>query len=140
MSQIWIPKDASLLPVICGTNHMNLLFLERALADGALKAESQGGGIRLDGTDEAVATAELALTVFETVLAKNPNAGVPALEGAIQQARTPDQQYLTLTGLKVPSKPNISISSPARKTISFLASDLRAPGKHFWLSPLALPH
>ncbi|MEM1147255.1 MAG: PhoH family protein [Pseudomonadota bacterium] len=104
MSQIWTPKDASLLPVICGTNHMNLLFLERALADGALKAESQGGSIRLDGTDEAVATAELALTVFETVLAKNPNAGIPALEGAIQQARTPDQQYLTLTGLKVPIK------------------------------------
>ncbi len=104
MSQVWTPKDAALLPVICGPNHMNLLYLESELADGDLKAESQGGSIRLDGSSEAMATAELALSVFEAVLAKNPDAGLPALEGALEQARTPNQSYKTLTGLKVPIK------------------------------------
>ena len=104
MSQIWEPRDASLLPVICGPNHKNLLLLETELADGDLKAESQGGGIRLDGSADAVSTAELALTAFEATLAKNPDAGLPALEGALEQARTPNQSYKTLTGLKVPIK------------------------------------
>ena len=104
MSQIWTPKDAALLPVICGTNHMNLVYLESELADGALKAESQGGGIRLDGSAEAVNTAEMALSAFEALLAKNPDAGLGALEGAVEQARTPSQNYQTLTGLKVPIK------------------------------------
>lgn len=83
---------------------MNLLYLENELVDGALKAESQGGGIKLAGSAEAMATAELALTVFEAVLAQNPNAGIAALEGALEQARTPNQHYRTLTGLKVPIK------------------------------------
>ncbi|MEL6726480.1 MAG: PhoH family protein [Pseudomonadota bacterium] len=104
MSQVWTPQDASLLPVICGPNHMNLLYLENELSAGSLKAESQGGGIRLEGSDEAVATAELSLSVFETVLSQNPNAGIAALEGALDQARTPNQHYRTLTGLKVPIK------------------------------------
>lgn len=104
MSQVWTPKDAALLPVICGPNHMNLLYLESELAAGDLKAESQGGGIRLQGSAEAVATAEMALTVFEAVLAKNAEAGLPALEGALEQARSPSQNYQTLTGLKVPIK------------------------------------
>ena len=104
MSQIWTPKDAALLPVICGTNHMNLVYLESELADGALKAESQGGGIRLDGSAEAVNTAEMALSAFEALLAKNPDAGLGALEGAVEQARTQSQNYQTLTGLKVPIK------------------------------------
>ena len=46
LSQIWEPRDAALLPVICGPNHKNLLLLETELSDGDLKAESQGGGIR----------------------------------------------------------------------------------------------
>lgn len=104
MSQIWTPKDASLLPVICGPNHMNLLFLETELSDGKLKAESQGGEIRLDGSQEAIAIALTALTAFEATLAQNPDAGVEALEGAVEQARSPEQQYHTLTGLKVPIK------------------------------------
>ena len=104
MSHIWTPKDASLLPVICGTNHMNLVYLESELVDGALKAESQGGGIRLDGSAEAIHTAEAALSAFEALLAKNPDAGLGALEGALEQARTPSQNYQTLTGLKVPIK------------------------------------
>ena len=104
MSRTWDPRDASLLPVICGPNHKNLLVLETALSDGNLKAESQGGGIRLEGTKDAISTAETALTVFETLLESNPNAGLPALEGAIEQAKTPSQSYKTLTGLKVPIK------------------------------------
>ncbi|MEM1088142.1 MAG: PhoH family protein [Pseudomonadota bacterium] len=108
MSRIWTPTDGSLLPVICGPNHMNLLYLEGELTDGDLKAESQGGGIRLDGSEEAINTAESALSVFEAVLASNPDAGIPALEGALEQARTPSQTYQTLTGLKVPIKAQTS--------------------------------
>lgn len=104
MSQIWTPKDATLLPVICGPNHMNLLYLESEMADGNLKVESQGGGIKLEGSNEAIATAIVALTAFEAMLAQNPDAGIPALEGALEQARTPSQNYRTLTGLKVPIK------------------------------------
>ena len=104
MSQVWTPKDASLLPVICGPNHMNLLYLESELSDGNLKVESQGGGIRLDGSAEAIAVVQVALSAFEAVLAKNLEAGIPALEGALEQARSPEQNYRTLTGLKVPIK------------------------------------
>ena len=104
MSQIWEPRDSGLLQVICGPNHKNLLLLETELDDGQFKAESQGGGILLDGSDEAIAIAETALTAFEALLAQNPNAGLPALEGALEQARTPNQAYQTLSGLKVPIK------------------------------------
>ena len=83
---------------------MNLVYLESELVDRALKAESQGGGIRLDGSAEAVHTAAAALTAVEALLAKNPDAGLGALEGALEQARTPSQIYQTLTGLKVPIK------------------------------------
>lgn len=124
MSQVWTPKDASLLPVICGPNHMNLLYLENELADGALKAESQGGGIRLEGSDEAVATAEVALSVFETVLAENPEAGIGALEGAVAQARTPSQTYRTLTGLKTPIKAQTNTQAKYLDLLSGTENDL----------------
>lgn len=124
MSQVWTPKDAALLPVICGPNHMNLLYLESELADGDLKAESQGGGIRLQGSLESVATAELALSVFEAVLAKNPEAGLPALEGAVEQARTPNQSYKTLTGLKVPIKAQTNAQAKYLDLLTGTANDL----------------
>ena len=104
MNRIWLPRNLSLLPMICGPNHINLIYLEGELSSGDLKAESQGEGIRLSGSAEAISTAETALSVFEAVLVKNPDAGIPALEGAIEQARTPSQTYRTLTGLKVPIK------------------------------------
>jgi phosphate starvation-inducible PhoH-like protein len=110
--------------VICGPNHKNLLVLETELADGDLKAESQGGGIRLQGSADAVATAQLALTAFEATLAKNPEAGVPALEGAIEQARTPDQSYQTLTGLKVPIKPQTNTQAKYLDLLTGTKNDL----------------
>ncbi|MEL7453606.1 MAG: PhoH family protein, partial [Pseudomonadota bacterium] len=67
-----------------------------------MKLESQGGGIKLEGSAEAIASVQIALTAFETLLAQNPQAGIPALEGALEQARSPEQNYQTLTGLKVP--------------------------------------
>lgn len=124
MSQVWTPKDASLLSIICGPNHMNLLYLESELTDGALKAESQGGGIKLDGSTDATATAELALTVFETVLAENPDAGLAALEGALEQARTPDQHYRTLTGLKVPIKAQTNMQAKYLDLLAGTENDL----------------
>ncbi|MEO0450681.1 MAG: PhoH family protein [Pseudomonadota bacterium] len=124
MSQVWTPQDASLLPVICGPNHMNLLYLENELSAGSLKAESQGGGIRLEGSDEAVATAELSLSVFETVLSQNPNAGIAALEGALDQARTPNQHYRTLTGLKVPIKAQTNAQAKYLELLTGAKNDL----------------
>ncbi|MCB4379860.1 PhoH family protein, partial [Synechococcus sp. MU1644] len=124
MSQIWEPRDAALLPVICGPNHKNLLFLEAELADGDLKAESQGGGIRLAGSADAVATAELALSAFEATLAKNAEAGLPALEGALEQARTPNQSYKTLTGLKVPIKPQTNTQAKYLDLLTGTTNDL----------------
>lgn len=124
MSQIWEPRDAALLQLVCGPNHKNLLLLEAELADGDLKAESQGGGIRLQGSDDAVAIAELALTSFEATLAKNPDAGLPALEGAIEQARTPEQSYKTLTGLKTPIKPQTNTQAKYLDLLTGTKNDL----------------
>jgi len=90
---------------------MNLLYLEKELTDGDLIAESQGGGIELSGSVEAVATAELALAAFEAIVSKNPEAGIPELEGALEQARTPSQSYKTLVGLKVPIKPQTNMQA-----------------------------
>ena len=84
---------------------MHLLLLEEALSDGKLSAESQGDGVRLKGTAEAESLAENALSAFEVILAKNSDAGLAALEGAIEQARSPAQNYITLTGLSTPIKP-----------------------------------
>ena len=103
---------------------MNLLYLEAELADGVLKAESQGGGINLEGSSEAVTTAELALTAFEAVLTKNPDAGIPALEGALEQARTPSQPYQTLTGLKVPIKPQTNMQAKYLDLLTGTKNDL----------------
>lgn len=105
MSRLWEPNDPSLLAYVCGPNHMHLLLLEEALSDGKLSAESQGEGIRLKGSAEAESLAEDALSAFEAILAKNNDAGVAALEGAIEQARAPNQVYGTLTGLKTLIKP-----------------------------------
>lgn len=124
MSQIWEPRDAALLQLVCGPNHKNLLLLEAELADGDLKAESQGGGIRLQGSDDAIAIAELALTSFEATLAKNPDAGLPALEGAIEQARTPEQSYKTLTGLKTPIKPQTNTQAKYLDLLTGTKNDL----------------
>jgi len=124
LSQIWTPTDPALLPLICGPNHMNLLFLENELADGRLKAESQGGNIKLEGSPEAVTIAELALTAFETTLSNNADAGIPALEGAVEEARTPNQAYQTLTGLKVPIKPQTNMQAKYLDLLNGTKNDL----------------
>lgn len=124
MSRTWTPKDPALLPVICGPNHMNLLYLEAELADGELKLESQGGGIKLDGSAEAIATAEVALSAFEAILATNPDAGIPALEGALEQARSPEQNYHTLTGLKVPIKAQTNMQAQYLDLLTGTKNDL----------------
>ncbi len=105
MTRLWQPNDPSLLAYVCGPNHMHLLLLEEALSAGQLSAESQGGGISLSGSAEAVSLAQVALSAFESALAHNVEAGVGALEGAIEQARAPAQHFVTLTGLKVPIRP-----------------------------------
>jgi len=138
LSRVWQPNDAALLAYVCGPNHMHLLLLEEALSDGKLSAESQGEGIRLNGTAEAESLAETALSAFEAILAKNDQAGVSALEGAIEQARSPTQNFTALTGLKVPIKPQTSMQAKyldlltAEKTDLILAPGQPGPGRHFW--------
>ncbi len=105
MSKFWEPRDPDLLAYVCGPNHMHLLLLEEAVADGTLSAECFGGGIQLRGSAEAEALAEVALTEFEHILSRNDQAGISALEGAIEQARFPAQPFAALSGLKVPVKP-----------------------------------
>ncbi len=103
---------------------MHLLLLEEALADGKLSAESQGAGVRLNGSAEAESLAENALSAFEAVLAKNADAGVAALEGAIEQARTPEQSFATLTGLKVPIKPQTNRQAQYLNLLTSTGKDL----------------
>jgi len=103
---------------------MHLLLLEEALSDGKLSAESQGEGIRLNGTAEAESLAETALTAFEAILAKNDQAGVSALEGAIEQARSPTQNFTALTGLKVPIKPQTSMQAKYLDLLTAEKTDL----------------
>lgn len=121
---MWEPNDPSLLPVICGPNHMHLVQLEQEFADGKLSAESQGGGIQLTGSAQAESTAELALSIFETILAANPDAGAAALEGAIEQARVPAQTFGTLTGLKVPIKPQTNMQAKYLDLLTGTKTDL----------------
>lgn len=99
---------------------MHLLLLEEALSDGKLSAESQGEGIRLKGSASAISLAEDALSAFEAILSKNDEAGVSALEGAIEQARAPSQVYGSLTGLKVLIKPQTNRQA---KYLELLAGD-----------------
>lgn len=103
---------------------MHLLLLEEALSDGKLSAESQGEGIRLNGTAEAESLAETALSAFEAILAKNDQAGVSALEGAIEQARSPAQNFTALTGLKVPIKPQTSMQAKYLDLLTAEKTDL----------------
>jgi phosphate starvation-inducible PhoH-like protein len=124
LSRIWEPNDPRLLPVICGPNHMHLVHLEQEFSDGKLAAESQGGGIQLTGSAEAESTAELALSIFETILAANPDAGAAALEGAIEQARVPAQTFGTLTGLKVPIKPQTNTQAKYLDLLTGTKTDL----------------
>jgi len=124
LSRVWQPNDAALLAYVCGPNHMHLLLLEEALSDGKLSAESQGEGIRLNGTAEAESLAETALSAFEAILAKNDQAGVSALEGAIEQARSPTQNFTALTGLKVPIKPQTSMQAKYLDLLTAEKTDL----------------
>ena len=103
---------------------MHLVHLEQEFAAGKLSAESQGGGIQLKGSAEAESTAELALSIFEAILAANPDAGLAALEGAIEQARVPAQTFGTLTGLKVPIKPQTNTQASYLNLLTGAKTDL----------------
>ncbi len=105
MTRVFVPENSDLLPIICGPNHTNLVLLEEALSDGKLKADSQGGGVKLNGSQDAETIAEIALAAFEEIVRKDPDAGAAAFEGAIEQARAPAQAFGALTGLKVPIRP-----------------------------------
>ena len=85
VTRLYTPDNPALLPAICGPQHRNLMKLEMALIDGKLRADSQGGSIRLNGSQGAVADAEAALAAFERMLRSDPAAGEDAFEGAIDR-------------------------------------------------------
>ncbi len=97
--------DAERLRELCGPHHRNLQRLEARLKDHDLRAESQGGGVKLTGTPDGVATAEAALAAFERKLEQGGEASELEFEGAIEAADSPIGAFRALSGLKRPVAP-----------------------------------
>ncbi|MFN4225865.1 MAG: PhoH family protein [Hyphomonas sp.] len=102
VSRVYEVRQADRLQELCGPHHRHLALLESRLRDLGLRAESQGGGIRLDGTEEGVSMAEAALAEFERRLRGGAQASEMELDGALEAARAPAQNFSGLKGLKKP--------------------------------------
>ena len=93
-------REAERLRDLCGPHHRHLTLLETRLKTYGLQAESQGGGIRLSGTQEGVSIAEAALADFERRLRSGGEPNEMELDGALQAAQSPAQSFGGLRGLK----------------------------------------
>ncbi|MFN7055119.1 PhoH family protein [Hyphomonas sp.] len=93
-------RNSARLQDLCGPHHRHLTLLETRLKDYGLSAESQGGGILLQGTDEGVSVAEAALAEFERRLRGGSEASEMELDGALEAAQSPSQSFSSLRGLK----------------------------------------
>lgn len=102
VSRVYEVRQAERLQELCGPHHRHLALLESRLKEFGLRAESQGGGIRLDGTEEGVSIAEAALAEFERRLRAGAAASEMELDGALEAARAPSQNFSGLKGLKKP--------------------------------------
>lgn len=102
VSRVYEVRQAERLQELCGPHHRHLALLESRLKDFGLRAESQGGGIRLDGSEEGVSLAEAALAEFERRLRGGAQASEMELDGALEAARAPSQHFTGLKGLKKP--------------------------------------
>lgn len=92
--------EAERLRDLCGPHHRHLTLLEARLKAFNLRAESQGGGILLEGTQEGVSTAEATLAEFERRLRAGAEPTEMELDGALEAAQTPAQTFSALRGLK----------------------------------------
>ena len=100
VSRLYEVREAERLRDLCGPHHRHLTLLETRLKAYGLQAESQGGGIRLSGTDEGVSIAEAALADFERRLRSGGEPSEMELDGALQAAQSPTQSFSALRGLK----------------------------------------
>lgn len=100
VSRLYEVREAERLRDLCGPHHRHLTLLETRLKAYGLQAESQGGGIRLSGTDEGVSIAEAALADFERRLRSGGEPSEMELDGALQAAQSPAQSFSALRGLK----------------------------------------
>jgi len=102
VSRVYQVSQAERLRDLCGPHHRHLALLETRLKPYSLRAESQGGGIRLDGTEEGVSIAEAALAEFERRLRSGAQPVEMELDGALQAAQSPAQSFSGLKGLRKP--------------------------------------
>jgi phosphate starvation-inducible PhoH-like protein len=101
-SRVYPVAQAERLRDLCGPHHRNLALLETRLKPFGLRAESQGGGIKLDGAEEGVSIAEAALAEFERRLKNGAEPTEMELDGALAAAQSPSQSFAGLKGLKKP--------------------------------------
>lgn len=102
VTRLYPVREAERLRDLCGPHHRHLALLEARLGGQGLAAESQGGGILLRGSPEAVDLAEAALARFERLLSEGGQPGEMELEAALQAARAPGQVFAGVKGLKRP--------------------------------------
>jgi len=102
VSRIYPVAQPERLRDLCGPHHRHLVLLETRLKPYRLSAESQGGGIRLDGTEEGVSIAEAALAEFERRLRGGAQPVEMELDGALQVAQSPARSFSGLKGLRKP--------------------------------------
>jgi phosphate starvation-inducible PhoH-like protein len=100
VTRLYEVREAERLRDLCGPHHRHLTLLETRLKAYGLQAESQGGGIRLSGTQEGVSIAEAALADFERRLRSGGEPSEMELDGALQAAQSPSQSFSGLRGLK----------------------------------------
>jgi phosphate starvation-inducible protein PhoH and related proteins len=119
VSRIYEVRAPDRLQALCGPHHRHLALLENRLKAYSLEAESQGGSIRLSGTEEGVSLAEAALAEFERRLRGGADASEMELDGALEAARAPSQGFAGLKGLK---KPVSAMTRGQAKYIELLAN------------------
>ena len=102
VSRVYQVSQSERLRDLCGPHHRNLALLEARLKVFGLRAESMGGGVRLDGAEEGVSLAEAALAEFERRLRNGAEPTEMELDGALQAAQSPSKSFSGLKGLKKP--------------------------------------
>jgi len=95
-------SDVERLKDLCGPGHLHLAELEARLRTFHLRADSQGGGVRLNGEVEGLKLARAALQRFE----KRLNEGAPPvpeeMTRAVRAAFEDAAPQVSLTGLRKP--------------------------------------
>ncbi len=102
INRTYTVRDPERLRDLCGPHHRHLALLETRLKESGLRAESQGGGVELSGTEAGVSLAENALAEFERRLRGGAEPTEMEFDGAIEAARLPVSAQAGLRGLKRP--------------------------------------